>query len=71
MDIVAAIQQQMLGVLIEALGKAPASTGQGTNTPAGAPLDLSAGETITARVASVKPDGSLVLTGRDQRFSLA
>ncbi len=66
MDIVAAIQQQMLGVLIEALGKPSASTGQSTNTPAGAPIDLSAGETITARVAAVKPDGSLVLTIKGQ-----
>jgi hypothetical protein len=66
MDIVAAIQQQMLGVLIEALGKPSASAGQNTNAPVAAPLDLSAGETITATVAAVKPDGSLVLNIKGQ-----
>jgi Flagellar hook-length control protein FliK len=64
MDIVAAIQQQMLGVLIDALGKPSASAGQTTNTAA--PLDLSAGETVSATVAAVKPDGSLVLTIKGQ-----
>jgi Flagellar hook-length control protein FliK len=64
MDIVAAIQQQMLGVLIDALGKPSTSAGQAASTPV--PLDLSAGETITATVTAVKPDGSLVLTIKGQ-----
>jgi Flagellar hook-length control protein FliK len=66
MDIVAAIQQQMLGVLIDALGKPSASAGQNTNAPVAAPLGLSAGETINATVATVKPDGGLVLNIKGQ-----
>jgi Flagellar hook-length control protein FliK len=64
MDIVAASQQQMLGVLIDALGKPSTSAGQTTGTAA--PLDLTAGETVSATVAAVKPDGSLVLNIRGQ-----
>jgi Flagellar hook-length control protein FliK len=63
-DIVAAIQQQLLGVLIDALGKPSASAGQTTGSAA--PLDLAAGETVSATVAAVKPDGSLVLNIKGQ-----
>jgi hypothetical protein len=63
MDIVTAIKSQMLGQLIEALGKpssAASSTGvSSTNTAAS--LGLVTGETIVATVASQNPNGTLLL----------
>jgi hypothetical protein len=62
MDIVAAVKQQMLGALIEALGRPGAPAPQGKPTPA-APLglDLARGEIVSATVVRVERDGSLVI----------
>jgi Flagellar hook-length control protein FliK len=64
MDIGAALKQQMLGVLIDALGK-PASGAAQSAVPA-ALKDLPPGAALSATVVSVRPDGRLVLQIKGQ-----
>jgi Flagellar hook-length control protein FliK len=73
MDIVTAIKSQMLGQLIEALGKpsngapsgaAPAAGVSTANTAA--PLGLVTGETVVATVVSQNPNGTLLLQIKGQ-----
>lgn len=67
MDPVAAIKQQMLAVLIDALGKPSTVSGQATTTPGATPANgLSAGETVTATVTAAKTNGDLVLNLKGQ-----
>jgi hypothetical protein len=67
MDPVAAIKQQMLAVLIDALGKPSTASGQATTTPGATPANsLAAGETVSATVTAAKANGDLVLTMKGQ-----
>ncbi len=61
MEIGAALKQQMLGVLIDALGKPASSGGQPPAPAPGALVNLVPGDLLTARVLAVRPDGNLTL----------
>jgi hypothetical protein len=67
MDPVAAIKQQMLAVLIDAVGKPSTASGQAHTTPAATPAaSLTAGETVTATVTAARANGDLVLSMKGQ-----
>jgi Flagellar hook-length control protein FliK len=65
MDIVTAIKSQMLGQLIEALGK-PASGVPSANANAATSLGLITGEIVSATVTSQNPNGTLLLQLKGQ-----
>ncbi|MCA3565702.1 MAG: flagellar hook-length control protein FliK [Methylocystis sp.] len=63
----AAIKQQMLAVLIEAVGKPSTASGQAQTVPAPTPAQpLAIGETVTATVIAARPNGDLVLSMKGQ-----